>query len=233
MKKAKQIFCFIVLISLVSAFFVGCSVNDSLNSGDEVEALKIHSSDEVYKIYYLGSCDYFISQLYNGEKDLDSLNKKLLDPHLKKGDPELQEIPCEGHGYIIACSDVIVRYVGTCGIGKLYTPKVLKYVVDSSQVFDNSVDIKEVYILIPFNLYINEYNREYVYYVTDKGDYIFIYDKQNEEGVYYLVPADEYGKHCAEVYETHNFDGVIGSYNFVTSFENIESYRHTEPFKPE
>lgn len=229
-KLLKRISFSIAVVLLASFCLTGCSVNDSLGSGDELEFLLIHSTDKVYKIYYSASCNYFFGELYKGNLTLDSLNEKLpLDPHLKKDDPEFWNIPCEGHGYVIKCDEHIERVIGTCGLRKNDVPYVLKYVEDPNLVFDSSVEIKEVYILIPANPYENE---EYIYYVTDKGNYIFI--QTSKSSVYYLVPADEYGKHCAEAFETEiPEEALIGGYDFIGHFENNESYRHTEPYKPE
>jgi hypothetical protein len=231
-KLLKRISFSIAVVLLASFCLTGCSVNDSLSSADELEFLLIHSTDKVYKIYYSASCNYFFGELYKGTLTLDSLNEKLpLDPHLKKDDPEFMNIPCEGHGYVIKHGDYIENVFGTCFLKKNYVPHVLKYVEEPNLVFDSSVEIKEVYILIPANPYENE---EYIYYVTDNGNYIFIKTSKSNETVYYLVPADEYGKHCAEAFETEiPEEGLIGGYNFIGTFENNESYRHTEPYKPE
>ena len=231
-KLLKRISFSVAVVLLASFCLTGCSVNDSLSSADELEFLLIHSTDKVYKIYYSASCNYFFGELYKGNLTLDSLNEKLpLDPHLKKDDMEFKDYPCEGHGYVIKCDEHIERVIGTCFLRKNNVPHVLKYVEDPNLVFDSSVEIKEVYILIPASQWEDD---EYIYYVTDKGDYIFIKTTKSNETVYYLVPADEYCKHCAEAFETEIPEGgLIGGYNFIGTFENNESYRHTEPYKPE
>ena len=233
MKKNLRNTCKIISLILAFVFFLtGCGgVNDSLGSGDEFEFLNVHSTDTVYKVYVVGNVSKFLAMLYNGDMTLDDLNKKLpTDPQINVSDSDWEETPCYGHKYIIKCQKGgdYTRVIGTCYIDNSL-PGVMEYIEDSRLVFDNSVVIEEVYVMMSeaFD------TKEYIYYVTNVGDFIFIKHTEDHETVYSLVPAEDFCKHCAQVYETFDDSDTIGGYDFIGTFKNMESYRHTEPYKPE
>ena len=234
----KQISKFFSVILILAFFLTGCTINDSLDCGEELDLLKMHPEDKVYKIYYGVGWPKFFGKLYNGEVSLGSINEKLDIEHIN--DPEyqdeLEDVCCVGYGYVVKCTENVgERYISSCMIYK-EAPAIMHYIYDTELVFDSSVTIKEAYILAEESTH---ERTEYIYFVTDEGDYIFILNREYVDGhpktFYYLFPADEFGKHCAEEWTKleENGEQIYSKPDFVTSFENYESYRHTEPYKPE
>ncbi len=231
---------FLSLLLLFALLLTGCgTTSDSLNCKEDVESLLCHSTDRVYKVYYVaGRAGYFFGELYNGNVSLEDLNTLVMDRHLEENQSEAEKNFCVSHKYVICCGNTLRRTVDSCNSNYLKgtSPRTMNYLEDPSLVFDKGVEVTSAYLLISSNEYINS---EYIYFITDQGDYIFICDEQITSGqkdfVNYLIPAQDFCKHCADKKEDAMPEvGVMGGgYDYEKNFENIESYRHTEPYKPE
>ena len=229
-KRTRQL-CTILAVLLLFVFCLSGCAEDSFGVSNKIRnEISDNSDDTVLKIY-IGSFTDFFYYKYIGAADMDTLNTKVWDTE---------------YGYLFNIR-YVVRPAGSSSfrtyaydfykdglehIGDSDSSFYFEYIDHPERVFDPSIEIKEIYILQKSS---SHSSTDYIYYVTDIGDYILMIKDNYYNGEWgeprrlpYLFTFEEYGKFIYDYYSSLD-EPVINSGNIT--FPDEHKYILTEPLK--
>lgn len=206
----KKLAFFTIVLLIIGMCFMGCSANtsnsrkpyDSLNmERDELKKIKknfLDNSDDTAVYFFWGT------NLYRFEHG-ESMKEIWKKPEFRGG--------VYGHTIVSKSGEVTKIYFNdkydeslSDGFDKLFS-----YAVNTSKVFDKKIKVKNVYC---FAEVVNIKDAEnmlecaipFVYYVTNKGDFVLC---RFENNVKYLFPLDKFKEYIHAIYVE---DGVEQRY---------------------